>query len=108
DLYRRVREQHGDTLDGDAFQEQFHRQRVPEPMRVASLHAGDFAQATEGAAPVSGERLFRTDTGPEPVAIADARARFEGLNDEWRKRDVHRSSGCRGTGDCRTAGLQRN
>ncbi len=57
------------------------------------MHPGDFAQATEGAAPVTGECLFRTDTGPEPVALADARARFERFNDEWRKRDVHGHAG---------------
>ena len=72
DLYRRVPQQDGDALDEHAIQEQFHCQRIPEPMRVASLHPGDFAQATESAAPVSRERLFRTDTCPEPVALADA------------------------------------
>jgi endonuclease V-like protein UPF0215 family len=31
-----------DAIDGDTVQEQLHRQRVPEPVRVAPLHAGDF------------------------------------------------------------------
>ena len=35
------------------------------------------------------QRLFRTDAGPEPVALADARTRFERLNDKWRQRDEH-------------------
>jgi hypothetical protein len=54
DLYRRVPQQFGDALDEHTIERQFQRQRVPEPVRVATFHAGDFAQAAESAAPVSG------------------------------------------------------
>jgi len=63
---------------------------------MAIAHAGDLTQAPERATPVSGERVLRSDAGPEPVAFADARARFERVNDEWRKRDVHRRVGLLG------------
>jgi hypothetical protein len=42
-LHRRVRQQDGDAFHGHAIEEQFDRQRVPEPVRVASFHSGDLA-----------------------------------------------------------------
>jgi hypothetical protein len=75
---------------------QLNREGVAEPVWVAIASAGDLTQAPERATPVAGERVLRSAASPEPVALADVRARFERVNHQWRKRDVHRCVGLLG------------
>lgn len=52
-LHGRVPEQDGHSLHGDAFQEQFHRERIPEPVRND---------------PIAQPEMLRGDTAPQDGA----------------------------------------
>src|ERR1035437_2936270 len=64
-------------------------------MWMAAANTSDLAQPPEGAPPVAGQRVLRSDASPKPIPLTLARAGIERRDHEWWERCVHRHGGLR-------------
>lgn len=92
---RTVTQQHRDPFEGHPGQQQFHRERIAEPVRVSALHPGKPEQAGEIPHVVARRAVLLRSAGPEIVMFIVAFDGIERGDDEFGQGAINRRAGLR-------------